>query len=1330
MKNTAIYIICLLCFLPAQAQNLYFKHVGIADGLSQTQTQTICQDETGAVWIGTAEGLHRYNGTTVNAYSLPDTLQNGSTGSIDQLCGNGNGRLYILSQGKAIEFDLYSERFSLIAGKDVRGLFSERDTLWLACRDGIYYHTGQGKELTPFARLPKPSGQATRLYAGKDTVWALSPTHIFAIPRKNPSVQRKLAYFPGDTQCLFVDTRQNIWVGTWNGVYRLTPSGQIVHYTSSKGEVSHNQIRSILEDNFGDIWIGTFKGIDCYHPESDTWDHHTEYGDSPNTLSHNSILTLHKDRDGNIWAGTYFGGVNIFNPDPKTNYFYHADPLRKDWLNFAVVGKMTEDQNGNLWICTEGGGLNRLDTRTGKFSHYIHQPGNPRSIGSDNLKAIYFHPETEKLYVGTHLGGLYILDTRTGEGHTLRHIRGDASSLPHNIVNEIQPYRKGLLVLTQGGLVYMDTETEKFSKVSMNPDVNKILDRRFAYETFLLDSRNRLWLGQTKGGVTCVDLSTFHVSRYRPESLSSSKVTHIFEDRYGEIYIGTAGAGLLRYQRKEDTFKQYSTYNGTLSSNFCYYIGEAKQNNCLYLIHGKGISLFNTQTETIENTYRLFNQSYSTGSSMFRDRKGTLYIGGINGMAVLFKEYTEIEPPSPCLDRLFVFNRNIRPGDGSGILSRTLGKTDKIELKHDQNNLTVEVTAFHYMEDIRSGFEYKMEGFDKSWSRAQGTQITYTHLSPGNYTLKVRPVTSGKTPAKEAALEIHVSPPFYASVWAYLLYACMTGGILFVIVSFIIRQTRLYSSLELAKKEKRHIEEVNRMKIDFFTNVSHEFMTPLTLILGQLETMMQSESLSSSIHNKLARIYRNAWGMRKLISELMSFRKQGQIMLKVEGMDLVEFTKQTCLPFNEYAHQKDIGFKFSTQTDHLTVWFDPAQIQKVISNLLLNMMRCTPAKGCISVEVQKTKDTGTVILTETGEALSDATKEMLEMVNGNDNAGKANTEVGIGFSIAKNIIERHHGSIHADTVEKEKGCRLTVSLLLGQSHFSEEDLAHPEDEPAFLTQWQETTPDTPGPEEENNTDEEENNTHPILLLIEDNKELCSVLQEALGSAYHLYIAHNGQEGWEKAQQIQPDLIICEATIPGMSGKELCYKVKNNVELANVSVILVAAQTSTGVSVEAYRAGADAYVTKPFDIKMLMARCRNLLKNRNRLMAYYTNRAVPETSAEDAISEADKKLLQRCIDIIRENFSNPEFDVTALANALCMGRSKLYAKFKQLAGLPPNEFILKIKMEEAMSLLKKHPELNVSEVAMNLGFSSPRYFSKLFKAFFGTTPQSVRNKKEE
>lgn len=1335
MKSLSISFFLLFLCLTSHAQNLYFKHLGITEGLSQVCVPAIYQDELGTVWIGTSEGLDRYNGSSMSTYALTDSLQSYSGNGIDQLCGNKNGQLYVLAKGKVFRFDLYQEKFSCIMPQNATSLFCEKDTLWITGKEGIQFYTEKDGKPTLFTRFPKGLPQATHLHATKDTIWAVSSKSLWAIPRQNPHLQKEKAGFD-DTKYLFVDRSDNIWVGSWKGVYHFSPTRKMTHYTDAGGEISHNQVRSIIEDNSGNIWIGSFNGLDCYHSQTNAWSHYTEYGDSPNTLSHHSILTLHKDQQGNIWAGTYYGGVNVFSPNGSHNYFYHADRLREDWLNFPVVGKMTEDESGNLWICTEGGGLNRLDAKTGKFTHFTHQPNNPHSIGSNNLKSIYYHRKTQTLYVGTHFGGLYILNTQNQIGHTLRHIPGDTTSLPHDIVNEIQPYGEGLLVLTQGGVVYMDMKTEKFSPVTLNQEASRILGRKYAFETFLLDSHQNLWLGLTKGGIIRIGLPTGSVSRYQDVPLSLASVCHIFEDRYGEIYAGTTGAGMFHYLRKEDRFKQYGQQGHKLPSNFCYYIGESAQSNCLYLIHGQGFSLFNTQTETIESTYRLSNQSYSLGSSLFRDKKGTLYLGGTNGMAVLRKEDTKSISKQIYFDRLFVSNQPVHPGDPTGILSAILAKTKQIQLKHDQNNITIEIATPQYVNDIRTGFEYRLEGFDHRWNPMEDSRITYTHLPPGDYTLKVRPILPGNSARAETNLGIRVIPPFYATTGAYLLYTCLLAGLVFLIFSFFLRQTKLRISLQSARKEKERIEENNRMKINFFTDISHELRTPLTLILGQLDTLIQTEELPHAIHHKLQRIYKNAWDMLRLISELLDFRKheQGCVRLKVEEQDLIGFTRQVCLPFSEYARQKSITLRFNSLCEHLPVWIDSMQMQKVISNLLANALKYTPAKGDITIEIRRNKAQGIISVTDTGTGISpeDLPHIFEQFYQATNSAWKLTPGTGIGLSIAKNIVELHHGTIIVSSQPGE-GSQFTITLPLGQSHFSPEELVHTQEEEVVL--YPEADNGLPLYQAEaesktENTEEKQESSRPVLLLVEDNEELCDILKDALQPAYILHIAHNGEDGWKKVLELHPDLVVSDVMMGGMSGKELCTKIKTHIELGHTSVILISAQGSTDQQVEAFRSGADDYLVKPFDMRILLSRCHSLLKNKKRLIAWCNNLPIPATTAEEALSESDKRLLQKCIDVIRENFTNPDFDVNVLANSLCMGRSKLYSKFKQLVGMPPNEFILKIKLEEAMTLLKTQPDLNISEVALQLGFLSPRYFSKLFKNFFGITPQSLRGKTEK
>ena len=586
-------------------------------------------------------------------------------------------------------------------------------------------------------------------------------------------------------------------------------------------------------------------------------------------------------------------------------------------------------------------------------------------------------------------------------------------------------------------------------------------------------------------------------------------------------------------------------------------------------------------------------------------------------------------------------------------------------------------------------------------------------------------------------LNIHVSAPFYATIWAYLFYVLCLTALMVAFVRFKTRQAALRSSLEFERKEKERIEELNQVKLRFFTNISHEFRTPLTLILGQIEVLMQMD-LGTTVYNRIQRIYKNAWHMRNLISELLDFRKQeqGYLKLRVEEQNLVTFTRQIYMCFYEYAQKKEITYRFDSVEETISVWFDPIQLQKVIFNLLSNAFKYTSNKGNITVEVRKVASQAVVSVCDTGIGIPvEHISKIFDRFYQTDNASSSSSftlGTGIGLALAKGIMNMHHGKIEVESTVGE-GTKFILSLPLGNRHFSDEEMAVTEGRESLIipeasvsSYGQLMAEEIKEPESQKNMDEEDK---PTILLVDDNTELLSMLEDIFLPMYNVYTACNGREGLEMAQQIQPDLIVSDVIMPEMSGKDLCYKIKTNVELSHISVVLLTAQTSVEYVVEGLMFGADDYITKPFNIKVLVARCNNLIKNKKRLIAHYAGKVITESPVAEAINEKDKELLTKCVNIVRENFENPDFDVTALASELCMGRSKLYMQFKQMTGLTPNEFILKVKLDEAMSLLTEHPELNITEISVRLGFSSPRYFSKSFKAFFGIAPQGVRSKKE-
>lgn len=1346
MKNALIFLLFLSISVTIQSRDIYFKHLGISDGLSQTCIFSIYQDEIGAMWFGSSEGLNRYNGKEIKIYQPSQDKQGLTNNEINELCGDKQGHIFIRSGNDLVIFNIYKEQFTCLRKDDVKGLFYKDNTLWVICDRAIYTCLPDEQSLQLFSYLPDGTGDGRALHIDADHAWAITLSHLirFDLDKKTPA--ETIMTFGKGGRCITKDRSGNLWIGTWNGLYRVDADEKITHFTGGAGKegLSDSQVRCVIEDNTGSLWIGTFRGLDRYNPADNEWEHYIHQDYSPNSLSHNSVYALYNDRHNNIWVGTYFGGVNMFTPYQLNKQFYTASLEHENRLSFPFVGKMTEDDAGNLWICTEGGGLNKLNPATGEFSRYTHQENNPQSVGNNNLKTIYYHQPTQRLYIGTHTGGLSIFDIRRNTFHAADKNTPEFKLLAKNIVNEIQKYKDHLAILTQGGLYLLDLQTNTFSPFSDQPQVKELIEKQFTYETFLIDSHNRLWLALSAGGLVCIDLPSGKIERYEanadnPSAIGKFRVVHIFEDGRGEVYFGTIGSGLFKYQSQNHSFKVYNVQNSSLPNNYCYYIHESPTNHKLLLLHNKGLSVFNPETETVEQTHHLFRQSYSQGSTLYIANDSTIYIGGSNGLASLPEQYLYTNPDKEklCFEKLLIFSQEVLPDDATGILKQTLAKTSDIELNYDRNNLTVTFSTFSYLSERDHLFEYCFEGLDKRWTQTKDYSITYTHIPPGSYTLRVRPVkpVTDAANAEEIALNIHVAAPFYANPYAYSLYALLFMGVLYIFFLFKMRQTRLQSSLEGEKKEKERIEELNQSKLRFFTNISHEFRTPLTLIIGQLEAIMQINKLEPLIYKRILRVYKNAWHMRNLITELLDFRKQeqGYLKLKVEERDLVTFIHEIYNSFYEYARMKNISYSFKHAEEAISAWFDPVQLQKVVFNLLSNAFKYTPEGGTITISLRHTSTQAFITVSDNGTGIpQEAINKIFDRFYQADSTSSSfSLGTGIGLALAKGIMEAHHGKIEIESAV-DKGSDFTLLLLLGNQHFDKEDFAVNKYQPDTICL--EKMPAELSPEMsslEAPAEADAGIPKPVLLLVEDNEDLLEMLNDTFSVFYEVHTARNGREGLTAAEQIQPDIIVSDVMMPEMSGKEMCYKLKNNVELSHIPIILLTAQNSVEYIVEGYMFGADDYVTKPFNVKILLARCSNLIRNKRQIISHYSK--LPATQISEsmpAVNANDKELLDKSIAIVKENFDSPDFDVTSLASALCMGRSKLYMQFKQMIGLTPNEFILKVKLDEAMSMLKNRPELNVSEISTSLGFSSPRYFSKCFKSIFGISPLGVRRKKEE
>lgn len=1335
MIRLKYYLALFLLLLPICSYGQFFKGLGMKDGLSNPSVLAIYQDTLGRMWFGTNEGVNIYDGEQIHqckSYVVGQSQQvKLMNGAINQIVGDSLGNIYMRNNHALLRYDIRKEKLEEIRSSGVSSLASINRKIWCAMGDSLFKYDCNRDSLYFFRKLNTSTVWCLEQQGEK--LWIGTNKGLYVLVKDSVKcVLPEVEIFR-----LFVSSHNELWIASrMKGLYRINREGQIRKAEYSSTRVVSEQIRGFVEDDEQNIWFGTFDGLQVYNPYSDTYSvYRPSY--ALGALEHQSVFSLYKDNQGTIWIGTYYGGVNYFNQSKDVFQYYPYEKISKGGLSFPIVGEMVEDKEHDLWICTDGGGVNCLNRKSKTFTYYMASGGN--SIIHNNVKSITYDKKRDHIYIGTYTGGLSRYDRKSGKFH--------------NYLEEFEKTGKGpgqiiYHVLFNDGWLYVSARNGLWK---MNPDTNEfqILDNEKLFLTFEIDKRGYIWLTT---GFELYKIKVDGGKRLEVKQITErkAKITKIMEASDGTIYISTLGNGVYVYNYDKEKWSHHTVKSDNLLSDFCYNIIETPNNNIL-LSSDKGLSIyssFNHSIYSIELGLRGGISAVTEGCGLWAATDGQIYIGGVDGM-ISFREedlYVENEiAPRLYFSELLINDVRIEPGDGSEILEEALPFTGKLDLSYKENNLAILFSSSNYVEHERNmRFFYKLEGFDEDWKSIEQLRLKYTNLPSGIYVLKVRELKNKMQGGEynEIALTIKIHRPWFATWGAFVFYFIIVSLIMYGIWRVVAKRRALSLSLVKEKEEKMRIEEMNKMKLRFFTNISHEFRTPLTLIIGQIEMMLQMEKMSSAVTKRLQAVYRNAMNLRILITELLDFRKQEQgfMKLKVECVDVVPFIKDIYRSFAELARRKDITFTFESTEEKIDLWLDPLQMQKVLFNLLSNAFKYTPESGNIKITVKRIRQMVEIAVTDTGcgipnEALS---KIFERFYRGDEVFPDAVQGSGIGLAFTKAMIEAHKGTIKVESVWNEGSC-FKIELLTGNSHFTKEELEHGRNilssfdwtdvlkvEDLLLQEKQTDLVSSDIVKKESETELE---GKPVILLVEDSEEVMELLVSIFSSVYIVYKADNGQAGYEQALNIHPDIVVSDVMMPVMSGKEMCYKIKNCLELAYVPVVLLTAQTSDEHIIEGYMFGADAYITKPFNVKLLLACCSNLLKSRRTLLDKVTRKEKVLSQETRGLSVSDQKILDTATDIIKRNFDNSDFDMNMLASELSMGRSKMFARIKEVTGLTPNEFALKLKLEEALRMLQEEPQYNISEISYSLGFTSPRYFSRCFKAFYGVPPLTYRKGSE-
>lgn len=1313
------------------------------DGLSQLSVMTIHQDELGRMWFGTEEGLCVYNGNNIISYKHSQNNSEKNENGSDQLgnenfpiVGDEKGSLYFVSDyKKLIRYDLRQERFETLIANNVGTVSYIDNRVWVGVQDSLMIWNTESRQAELQFVLKGKRIQKIFIDTAKK-IWIGTPRGLFCIADGETPT---LIIPDEDIYTLFEDSKGNLWIGTREtGMYIHNKEGVLRKFTHTPSDpygIPSNQVRCFTEDNYGNIWIGTFRGLTVYNPSRQTFTVHAK-DNLPGSLKHSSVFSIFKDKQGTIWAGTYYGGVHYFNPEMDFFTLYSADQERDDCLSNHFVGRMVEDKYSNIWICTEGGGLNFLDRKTRRFTHYMRNEAK-NSITHNNLKGICYSPTRERLYIGTHTGGLSIYDIRTKTFKNIPVIEDITKTYASDVVNHVELYNdQYLFVLTRSGILYMDLDTEEFTLIlEYNKDFNGM--------TFLVDSKGAVW-AQRGNGLLRLNLENPEERTIYPggeAQLDKFSVLKIVEDRDGRIYLATRGSGLFKFDQNTHNFIRYSAENNLLQSNYCYEVSQSIQ-GFLIITGDKGLSLLDPD----KMSYRpvgletaLPISGINSGCGLLVCKNGEVFVGGVNGMTSFFEESFHTPPKDHELyfSSLSVNNEPIYAYSSGGIINESLPYCSEINLKHNQNNLIISFASNSYTRtSTKLECEYMLEGYDGKWIEATGSNISYTNLNPGRYTLNVREIISDQNQIEDNLLRlpILIQAPWYASTFAYFIYTVLIILSVYFFNRFKQSQLLLKATIVFERKEKNRIEELNKEKLQFFSNISHEFRTPLTLIISQIELLIQNQKLSPSVYNRLIKVYKHSFNMKTLITELLDFRKfdQGYAQLKIKESNITPFVHEVFLSFSEMAEKEGITYHFKAQSEEIKCWFDQLQLKKVLTNLLSNAFKFTEKEGTIDCTLEETEQEIIIKIIDSGTGIEtdDLPKVFDTFYQGTNQPQKEKRSVGsgLGLALSKNIISLHHGDITAES-KPGYGSAFIIKLLKGKEHFENDSVVqNPEriesDDHHFTSVSFEEQAD----EENEELFQKSERDRYSILIIEDNEELLQLLSSLFSPIYKVSLARNGKEGLEIARATTPDIILSDVMMPEMTGTEMCMHIKNDFTICHIPVILLTALSSPEQNIEGLSRGADAYISKPFDSRVLVARCNSILKNRILLQNKFSSQQE-FNAASLATNPIDQEFLDTIHRILSENITNEAFDVNEMARQIGLSRSSFYAKFKSLTGMTPNDFILEYKLKTSAKLLEENFSMQVSDIASAMGFGSPRYFSRCFKVKYGISPAEYRSNKQ-
>nr|WP_237487886.1 hybrid sensor histidine kinase/response regulator transcription factor [Hufsiella arboris] len=1300
------------------------RYLGIEQGLSNNAVTSVYQDQYGFIWLGTYDGLNRYDGTKFKIFrniwgdetSLKDNHIIALSGVKDKIfIGTQRGLIYYNYQ----DAKFYPVSFKNKQGKsqpinsNINALITTKvgDVYVATENNGLLVYSGANgdcKQLFTADLKSTYNVQALTADAGNSIWLFIKDTGVCKLENgKIRVINRSLK----SATCLLSGNDKKLWIGTENGLFSYNhPQDFLSRFDESREKLSSQNIFDIKQDKSSLIWIGTNGGgVNVLDPGTKKINYILP-GQQRGSLESGAVNAIYEDRNSRKWIATLRGGVNIIDNKPEIFPVYRHDPFNNNSVVNNFILSFCEDKKDNIWIGTDGGGLSYWNPAAGKFTNYTHT-SQPNSLVSNFVTSVA-EDYTGQIWVATFSGGIDAFDNSR---HSFKHYdcyNPVTKRFDSNLWKLFEDSRHNLWAgTTRGGALY---------KYNRQADRFELFDHRLTnIHTIFEDKAGRLWAGNYSQLIR-IDIQ----NRKHQYIHVGHAIRSITGDDNNILWLGSEGGGLLKFDCAKKRFTRYTQVNGLPSNTILNILIDNK--GVLWCSTYSGLTRFDPATGQFKN----FDVSDGLQSNQFnynaglKLKNGALMFGGINGFNIFYPDSISyaVSYPEIKITGLKINNKLIE-GSSPYTDYSSVVELRKIQVPYDDATIAIDYASLEYSRPDKINYAYFLEGWDHGWNAVGNLKTAYyTRLNEGHYTLHIKATdTNGSWNSRQLIVDIIVLPPWYRTWWAYLIYTGIFAALVYSFLLYRTRQSNLKYEIEIANLKMEREKELNERKLSFFTNISHEFRTPLTLIINPIKDLLKQRG--DKDNSELNLIYRNARRLLRLVDQLLLFRKieSENDSLKMTCINLCALCNDVYLSFVHQAKLKSIEYEFNCPDEDIQINADRDKIEIALFNLLSNAFKFTPEGGKVIMTITGVGDRANIQISDTGCGIDTSTGDKIfeKFYQTKDKSLK--TGFGIGLYLVKTFIESHEGEI-SHTINEQGGTTFNIVLQKAQDPAAEIDNSEKSEliDELFQDDYNDKAPD----------DEPYNlelliSDRQAILIIDDNDEIRAYIKSIFKDNYKIYQAVNGSEGLEQIRRFLPDIVISDIMMQGIDGIELCRVIKQDSSLSHIPVILLTGDATPGLKLKGIEVGAIDFVSKPFEKDLLVARVQGILRNKTELQNYFYNEITLKYNTRN-ISEHHKEFLYKCVSIIENNLSDPNFDVQTIAKEMGTSYSSLFKKVKSISGQSVTSFIRFVRLRKAAEIMI-NTNCNVNEAALNAGFNDIKYFREHFTRLFGIKPSEFIKK---